>query len=101
MKRSWTVVDILLIMIVAIFWQVPFSMAQDQGRDTGSPLKEGKTSANDEIITVNCVGRIERQLDRDLKPTYTVDLSGITFEGARNYRLNLKIVNPYEDAIRF
>ncbi|MDP1563138.1 MAG: hypothetical protein Q8M16_17300 [Pirellulaceae bacterium] len=104
MKRSWTMVDVLLIVIVATFWQLSFSVAQDKVHDPGSPQDEGKTSGkneNGDLITVNCVGRIERQLDRELKPFYVVDLSGITFEGARNYRLNLKIVNPYEETIRF
>jgi hypothetical protein len=66
-----------------------------------SNLDSNSSDEKSDVIAVNCVGRIERQLDKQSNPVYVVDVSGLTLEGAKKYRLNLKIVNPYDEVIQF
>lgn len=72
-------------------------------QDGKAELGQSKTGTDSDsgIETIDCLGRIERQLDGSNSVHYVAGVSGLTLSGARKYRLKLRIVNPFDETIEF
>jgi hypothetical protein len=55
----------------------------------------------EEVQTIHCAGRIERRLDANANQIYFAEVTPPVLEGSRKYRLDIKIVNPFDEIIAF
>jgi hypothetical protein len=84
------------------FWGDQVVCSSAIGQSVEITIEESKdTKAPDDLVTINCVARIERQFDTNFAPHYSADVSGLKLEAAMKYRLKIRVTNPYDVAIQF
>jgi hypothetical protein len=103
MQRSWKTLVWLLVANVVYFCQSPKVLGQvDRDSNSESPVDEkDRAAVDDDAVSINCTGRIERRLDEAGNQIYFVEVTPPVLEGSRKYKLNLSIVNPYDEPIKY
>ncbi len=96
--RTWLVIAGI---VLTLFSRVPSSEAQVKTKDDGGVAHRAGVEVGEDIKDIVCEGVIERRLDQNSNHIYFVDIKSPVLEGARKYRLKLKIVNPFDESIKF
>jgi hypothetical protein len=86
------------VLIVSEFKSCSFGCAISNFQDKVVATPSSKET---DVIPLDCVGRIERQLNGANQLFYVVNVAGLTLEGAKKYRLNLRILNPFDETIKY
>ncbi|MBL8889849.1 MAG: hypothetical protein JNL67_07700 [Planctomycetaceae bacterium] len=94
-----------LAILTTCLLRLPEVLGQDD-RKGGSASQDveanaSNTSTNEEIVSVECSGRIERFLDEEGREAFIVDVKAPILEGSRKYKLSIAIVNPFDEPIEY
>jgi hypothetical protein len=99
--RSGVRCFVLAVCTSAIFGPDSASGATPSTAPNQSNATQPSSNRDDDVISIDCEARIERRLDHDSEPFHFALIEAPPLEAARKYKLNIRLLNPTDQPIRF